>query len=309
MAMESVEQRLDDAEEEQKQYLAFTDAQRAVSGCLVNVNRSGETAIHRGLQTQDDVIAAIALATDSDSDGAVRGVIESDVSPANESGLSQSLVNDLVSSQQHIIQAALCSEPSLAQDILLYSVATQVFGHRSWGDDNVMDLQVNARPQRAAEDAVVTTAESVLAEAESALNLGWLDLENSGESFTALRALCSKDKKHLMAYCVAVALRIGRVSTIEATAASDTTSALAIPFYSYWRPTAENYFSRMRIEQLKEHGKDWFGDAWLVTHASSKKSDLVDALHQLFHGDSAHLNEEQLRIRTERMPQSVERAG
>jgi len=309
MAMESVEQRLDDAEEEQKQYLAFTDAQRAVSGCLVNVNRLGDIAIHRGLQTQDDVSAANALATDSDSDGAVRGVIESDVSSANESGLSQSLVNDLVSSQQHIIQAALCSEPSLAHDILLYSVATQVFGHRSWGDDNVMDLQVNARPQRATEDAVVTTAESVLAEAESALNLGWLDLSNTGESLTALRALSTKEKKQLMAYCVAVALRIGRVSTTDATAASDATSALAIPFYSYWRPTAENYFSRLRITQLKKHGEDWFGDAWLATHASSKKSDLVDALHQLFHGDSAHLNEDQRRIRAEWMPLSFDRVG
>ena len=47
-----------------------------------------------------------------------------------------------------------------------------------------------------------------------------------------------------------------------------------------WRPTADNYFKRLKgTEPLIEIGREWFGDVWVQKYRNEKKSVLVSRLH------------------------------
>ena len=87
-----------------------------------------------------------------------------------------------------------------------------------------------------------------------------------------------KSKGAWVAYAVA--------QTVTAAAAGDKDSATAVAakqldldVAAQWRPTADNYFKRLKgTEPLVEIGREWFGDVWVQKYRNEKKSVLVSRL-------------------------------
>ena len=98
---------------------------------------------------------------------------------------------------------------------------------------------------------IAPRAEPLMLADRSHLSLDWLEIEDDGESFAALRALAVPDKKALFAACVArtvkpqLAFEPQTRPELEATVAR-----LGIDFASHVRPTAAMLWSRIANARL-----------------------------------------------------------
>ena len=57
---------------------------------------------------------------------------------------------------------------------------------------------------------------------------------------------------------------------------------LAIPFADFWRPTAANYWGRVKKAHGLAIGREILGDRWARDHAGDKKPELAEALETAF---------------------------
>ncbi len=57
---------------------------------------------------------------------------------------------------------------------------------------------------------------------------------------------------------------------------------LAIPFADYWRPTAANYWGRVKKAHALAVGREILGERWARDHAGDKKPVLAAALETAF---------------------------
>ena len=57
---------------------------------------------------------------------------------------------------------------------------------------------------------------------------------------------------------------------------------LAIPFAGYWRPTAANYWGRVKKAHSLAIGREILGDRWARDHAGDKKPELAAVLETAF---------------------------
>ena len=114
------------------------------------------------------------------------------------------------------------------------------------------------------------------------LDLDWLKLPPA-EGFAALAVLPSEAKQRLFARCIALCLKPqlaiedGADPVIEAAG-----RRLAIAFADYWRPTAANYWSRVKKAHGLAIGREILGDRWARDHAGDKKPELAAALETAF---------------------------
>ena len=199
-----------------------------------------------------------------------------------ECGFSQLLVDDLKAHRLQITRAHLAADFAVAFDLALYALCVDLFerfGYRS----HPLDLRAIETPLHSSLNDLAGTAADRLLEAQaSALDLDWLKLPPA-EGFAALAALPSEAKQRLFARCIAaclkpqLAIEDGADPVIEAAG-----RRLAIPFADYWRPTAANYWGRVKKAHGLAIGREILGDRWARDHAGDKKPELAAALETAF---------------------------
>jgi ParB family chromosome partitioning protein len=181
-----------------------------------------------------------------------------------------------------ITRAHLAPDFDVAFDLALYALSVDLFerfGYRS----HPLDLRAIGTPLRSSlNDLSGTPADRLLETQGNALDLNWLKLPPA-ESFAALTALPSEAKQRLFARCIALCLKPqlaiedGADPVIEAAG-----RRLAIAFADYWRPTAANYWGRVKKAHGLAIGRDILGDRWARDHAGSKKPEIAAALETAF---------------------------
>ena len=167
-----------------------------------------------------------------------------------ECGFSQLLVDDLKAYRLQITRAHLAADFDVAFDLALYALCVDLFerfGYRS----HPLDLRATETPLHSSlNDLSGTPAERLLEAQGNALDLDWLKLP-AGEGFAALAALSMEAKQRLFARCIALCLKPQLAIEDGADPVTEAAgSRLAIPFADYWRPTAANYWGRVK----KAHG-------------------------------------------------------
>ena len=283
-----LEERRDELTETVADLAVYSEKDSATAGVIVTIGDDGEFRLHEGLversatdtgDIDDDETVGFAARRD---DEISRSSPNAEQALRKECGFSQLLVDDLKAHRLQITRAHLAADFDVAFDLALYALSVDLFerfGYRS----HPLDLRATPTPLHSSlNDLSGTPAERLLEAQGNALDLDWLKLP-AGEGLAALAALSMEAKQRLFARCIALCLKPQLAIEDGADPVTEAAgSRLAIPFADYWRPTAANYWGRVK----KAHGlaiaKDILGDRWARDHAGDKKPELASALETAF---------------------------
>ncbi|HVB17304.1 MAG TPA: hypothetical protein VNF04_12275, partial [Stellaceae bacterium] len=198
-----------------------------------------------------------------------------------ECGFSQVLVDDLKAHRLQMTRAHLAADFGVAFDLALYSLSVDLLyrGYR----ERPLDLRATETPLRSSlNDLAGTPADRLLDAHRSALDTGWLSLPPA-QAFAALSALPPEAKRRLFAWCIATTLK-GQLAVEDRVdpVLEHAGERLAIPFADYWRPTAANYWGRVKKAHGLAAAKSILGPRWARDHADDKKPILAAALEVAF---------------------------
>lgn len=267
----AAQEKLDELEEKLEAYAAFDPEEMKTAGCLVTIDTDGELDVTRGLVKPQD---RRAVATDGADDTAP---------PMKEKPeFSQSLVADLKAYRCQVAQAEIAMHPDIAFDLLVFYVAYDVFDHIAPSDGlDVHFRQSFPRPSVEEEGLATKRLEAV----KEGLPLTWLKEEGEDARFAAFRKLGDAEKKRILAYCAALTLKPSLDMEDEFPSAYDVALSLTGGSVAeYWRPTKDNYLSRVTKDQLLDTGRQVMlgGEQWASSRANEKKSSLAATLHDAF---------------------------
>ena len=283
-----LEERRDEIAESVEDLAVYSEKDRAVAGCIVTIGDDGEFRLHEGLvehSTTDtgDIGDDETLGFEARRDGETScRSLSAEQALRKECGFSQLLVNDLKAYRLPITRAHLATDFDVAFDLVLYAMCADLFDRFSYRS-HPLDLRAIETPLHSSLNDLAGTAADRLLEAQGdALHLDWLKLPPA-EGFAALVALPSEAKQRLFARCISaclepqLAIEDGADPIIEAAG-----RRLAIPFADFWRPTAANYWGRVKKAHGLAIGKEILGDRWARDHAGDKKPELASALETAF---------------------------
>ncbi len=283
-----LEERRAEIDEMAEGLAVYAEKDRAIAGCIVTIGDDGEFRLHEGLVERSAIHAGDTGCDETVEFEARENEEISRYSPSaeralrKECGFSQRLVDDLKAHRLQIARAHLAADFAVNFDLALYALCVDLFerfGYRS----HPLDLRAIETPPRSSlNDLGGTPADRLLEAQGRGLDLDWLKLPPA-KGFAALAALPSEAKQRLFARCIALCLKPqlaiedGADPVIEAAG-----RRLAIPFADYWRPTAANYWGRVKKAHGLAIGREILGDRWARDHASDKKPELAAALETAF---------------------------
>ncbi len=273
-AIEAAQEKVRTLEEKRDEYLQFSEAQQAYSGCVVTFDHAGKLDVLTGMARKKEIPKQSANSEKSAGEGG-------EASEKPKAGLTQALVSDLGNYRQQATKAALLRDPAAAADVLHYTLAMQVVTANHWEGRNLQNASftvVDSKTSR--EDTGEGRAFDELTKAREALPLEWAAVEDAGERFAAFRKLNKKAKDKLVAYCTVQTLTIGVRGKSEEQ--DKLIEQLDVDFAGYWRPTKDNYFGRLTKGQMFEQFGPVLGQEWLDWSEDMKKGAIVEGLEERF---------------------------
>ena len=207
-------------------------------------------------------------------------------------GIGIGLGDDLRAIRTSLIKAHLAQDFSAAFDLCVFQMARAVFrtGYRPHALDISVVETADRPPIRGNDERFGEAArgEGMLELNRSVLPLNWLDLDDDGEAFQALRDLPADQKQSLFAACVARTVK-GQLA-FEPSARPEleaTVARLDIDFPGMYRPAAELFWSRLNKAKILEIAARILGPDWAAARAKSKKTLIVSSIARAFGPDDA----------------------
>ena len=311
---ETIEERLDEIEGGIEARAVYRREDFGIAGCIATIGRDGTLQVIDGLVAPEDMpkeaaaagsdgdvtsdgddnghAAAAATGTDSGrvSGPAVSGPMnlpnDRESEARKEAGVGIGLADDLRSIRTAIVKAYLAGDFEAAFDLMLFQMVRSVFtiGYI----EHALDISVRKtadRPTMRAnnpEFATWSPGEAMLAD-RSGLRFDWLDIEDDGESFDALRALSRDEKQALFAACVARTVKGQLAFEPQARPELEATVArLDIDFAQHVRPTADMLWSRINKGRILDIARSVLSPVWASARSKNKKPDLAKAMEQAF---------------------------
>lgn len=268
---EAAQERVDEIEGKLAIFAAYDPEEMKTAGCLIAIDSDGELDIEKGRVKPEERTGDEAKPTAARADAA---------KPKPE--FSQSLLSDLAAYRTQAAQVQIASHPEIAFDLLVFHVASETWNRGRIVRDG-MDVhfrQSFIKPSVEPKNAATAKLEAI----KEGLSLGWLDVEGEDEQFKAFRALSRDEKLAILAFCTATTLKPTlrdeqrEFPTAYETALSLTGGSVA----ELWRPTKDNYLSRITRDQLLGIGREFGKEPWVNYRKDWKKASLADELHGYF---------------------------
>ena len=286
----------------------------AMAGCIATIGRDGALQVISGLVKPEDMpkpdesgSAAAQAGNGHDPDAATAGVHtaghavhttgpsvaqpvagprDREAEARKEAGVGIGLADDQRAIRTALVKAHLAGDFPASFDLALFQMGRAVFapGYH----DHALDIVVKETPDRPntrmndADFADWSPGEAML-EDRSHLSFDWLEIEDDGESFAALRALPQAEKEALFAACVARTVKGQLAFEPQARPELEATIArLDIDFAKHIRPTAAMYWSRIVKARVLDIARTVFGLAWASARSKYKKPALAEAMEAAF---------------------------
>lgn len=266
----------------------YDPADRARAGCIVTVGRDGDLEVHAGLIPKADAAGsesgsgaapAIEAATDSNPGSGGLAPTAAEAAPKRPV-VSKALAEDLKAYRLQMAKAHLARHFDVAFDAMLYSLCMSVIRGGYFGNP----LSVPASPTQAdssLDDLGATPAGALLEDRRAMLATSWMGLEPV-EAFEAMSALSVEEKQALFAWSVAQCLEPAFDAEERPDSVIERISArLDIDAAAHWRPTADNYWGRVKMDHGLEVGGEILGSRWRRDFAKAKKATLAKALERV----------------------------
>ena len=280
----------------------------AIAGCIATIARDGALQVIQGLVSPDDIPKQTASATDAGTDpgdgdhadtGADAGRIagpamsapmqlpkDREAEARKEAGVGIGLADDLRSVRSALAKAHLAGDFDAAFDLMLFQLGRSVFtdGYKSHALDIAVRETADRPTMRMNDDEFAnwSPGEAMLAD-RSRLSFDWLEIEDDGDSFAALRAIPQADKQALFAACVARTVKGQLAFEPQARPELEATVArLDIDFAKHVRPTADMLWSRINKSRILDIARTVLGPAWASARAKNKKPAIAEAMEQAF---------------------------
>ena len=313
---ETIEERLDEIEGVIEARAVYRPEDFAISGCIATIAHDGSLQVIHGLVNPEDMPKQSDTSGEADRDaaaGAGNGPDESagtdtrsdtgriagpamsapmqlpkdrEAEARKEAGVGIGLADDLRSIRTALVKARLAGDFEAAFDLMLFQLGRSVFtdGYKS----HALDIAVREtadRPTMRMNDedfANWSPGEAMLAD-RSGLSFDWLEIEDDGKSFAALRALPSADKQAVFATCVARTVKGQLAFEPQARPELEATVArLDIDFAQHVRPTADMLWSRIAKGRILDIARAVLNPAWASARAKNKKPAIAEAMEAAF---------------------------
>ncbi len=262
-----IDDELEAAEKERDGYRAFTEDQKNAGVLVATINHSGKVEYDRGLMTK--AAARAAKSKDNKTSGGEEA--------ASTATLPQALLTDLGAHRQQIARLTMLSNPSLAEDILLFALVQNVIGDY-WNDKGINLRAESNDPMD--ERFRETDAAAAWDKAKSKLYLEFQSADGEAAQFAALRELTPKRKQGLLTFCVAACFETGLMRE-EESLNELIIETMAPDYAEHFRPTDAEYFKRLKRDDLVALGEALFGAAF-EERKKWKKGQLVTFFHDFF---------------------------
>ena len=313
---ESNETRLDEIEAMIEARAVYRREDIAIAGCIATVGNDGELKLIQGLVRPEDMPArqsaeAGAAGHADTADGeenTISGIDaptlvaplaspgDAEAEARKEAGVGIGLADDLRAIRTAIVKSQLACDFEAAFDLLLFQLTRSVF--TSGYHDDALDIRAAETPDRPAmrvnDDSfgTINVGEKHLEIDRTGQKLDWAGLPDA-EAFAELRALPERDKRTLLASCVARTLK-GQLAfepkarpEVESTVARldiDFAAAVRGNHDQVW--TADLLWSRLRKDRILAIARETLGETWAQAEAKQKKAEIAKAMQDAFaHGN------------------------
>lgn len=216
---------------------------------------------------------------------------KNDVSPetpksqAKSRGLSGVLVDELAMARRDVLALHVASDPSIALDLAIFSLAERSVGHYS---EIGCALTISRLNDPIVRNGVPDNAAAgALHEIRQQLDTSWSEFPSAAARFDAFRALGDEERASWLAVCMAKAIEasIGGKGLSRHNGFHDHLGQLLeIDVAAWWRPTASTYFSRVRKGGMQTALNEIGGPVLAARYASSKSAEMADACEKICSG-------------------------
>lgn len=285
---EAANDRLDEIERELEEIdgarRAIDPAVRAQLGTFVYIGGDGQARVHTRLFSEKPVVDPNAPATPAGNAGNTgNGGDDADRGPR----LSATLVDELATQRRQIIVAHLASDPAIALDLTIFLMAQDVvFANSYIRDHSTLKASAAQMPIFAFRDEA-SMASQTIEDQRQHLDTSWAGHNTMSERFDAFRALDEQARGAWVAFSIAQTLE----PTLNITEGGRSNGfhdhlgrILDIQVANWWRPTAENFFGRVKKDVMLDALQEIGGPILRGRYKDAKKAELASTCASLCNG-------------------------
>jgi ParB family chromosome partitioning protein len=289
--MEAIEKQLDDLE---PGTVELSETARAQVGRFLVLTESGEAEYAPLIYSERRInidgngdVVAYATAT---TNHPVQPTISSDgttVAEPAKPALSAKLADELKLQRRDVLAAHIASNPAMAMNYMLFSLAYAKMTH--FGSSSSTGSTISpGSPQDGCSDYPKGAANDHLNAVFDALNTDWYNLPTITQRFDAFAKLGDDDKAAWVAYIMSTTLIAngGVGMSADHSLQAHVADLLQIDFAAMWRPTAANYFDRVKKDVILDALEQVGGETLRLRYNAAKKRELATTAETIFGGQA-----------------------
>lgn len=278
--LDEIERELESIEESRRE---IDSAVRAQIGTFVYIGGDGEARVHTRMFSEKPVV-------DPNAPPKVMGGANGDGGAGDvEHGpkLSATLIDELATQRRQILVAHIASDPAMALDLTIFLMAQNVVFEQNYVRNHSTLKSSGAQFPIFGFRDEGSMASQTIEDQRQRLDTSWAGHKTMTERFDAFRALDDEVRGSWVAFSIARTLEPslnvaegGRSNGFH----DHLGRALDIQVEHWWRPTAENFFGRVKKDVMLDALEAIGGPILRGRYKDAKKSDLAATCASLCNG-------------------------
>jgi hypothetical protein len=197
---------------------------------------------------------------------------------------NDALKQDISAYRKSIAKVATANNSNLGSDMAMFSLCYPTFS-KAWGQYPLNTQIKDSAEDSSQNDISDSKAQKELDEILVNLDRSWVG-DDKLASLIAFRALPSKTKKDLCAYCAAYSLCGFSLGQDDAALANYVFAETNVEVADYYRPSKSNFFKRVKEPHFTELGNEILGAEWMEENNTQIRSYIAEKMEKAVLGDA-----------------------